>query len=371
MRHMVGSESKRTLYQRLRSGLQRRAHALWKRWFQRGPDFPAETALDWLVAALGNSAGDLRVICKETLLNYGCADVVASWAESGCSAEPVSETASPTLGFSKSLTHASSAELAREAEWRYLQGEIRSGDAAFQLLETRQTLAGDFLSPSRFVPNESASDHVLAVKHYLDAAQMRVSAVFESGGQELPHIIAPDDGRTVAVCEWMASLPPTATVADVGCGSGRFLVHLAERFPDAKLTGIDPCSALLDRLPPRVRRHRGTLLRTDVAKGTFDAAFAVESLEHCLVAKRGIAELCRIVRPGGRVLVIDKHRSKQALSQCEPWERWFFPHELTEWLKPFCDEIRIEPVSHGTGPGRESLFLAASGRRQLARKTGS
>ncbi len=362
MRRMVGSESKRTLTQRLRSGVQRRARALWKCWFQRGPDFPAEAALDWLVAALGTSAADLRVTCKETLLNYGCADVVASWAESDCSAEPVSETVPATLDFSKSLTHASSVELAQGAERWYLQGENRSANAAFQLLEARQTLGGDFPSPSRFFPAESTGNRVLAVKHYLDASQIRVAAAFEPGGRELPHSIAPEDGRAVAVGEWMALLSQTAAVADVGCGSGRFLVHLAERFPDAGLAGIDPCSALLDRLPPRVRRHRGTLLRTDVAEGAFDAAFAVESLEHCLVARRGIAELCRIVRPGGRVLVIDKHRSKQALSQCEPWERWFYPHELIEWLEPYCDEIRVETVSHGSGPGREDLFLAASGR---------
>ncbi len=359
MRRMVGSESKRTLTQRLRSGARRRAHSLWKRWFRRGPDFPAEAALDWLVATLGNSAVDLRAVCMETLLNYGCGDVVASWADSGCSAEPVPETAPATLDFSKSLTHASSVELAQGAERWYLQGEIGSGNAAFQLLEARQTLGGDFPSPSRFFPDESTGNRVLAVRHYLDAAQMRVAAAFEPGGQELPHSIDPDDGRAVAVGEWMASLSQTA---DVGCGSGRFLVHLAERFPGAKLTGIDPCSALLDQLPPRVRRHPGTLLRTDGADGTFDGAFAVESLEHCLVAKRGIAELCRIVRPGGRVLVIDKNRSKQALSQCEPWERWFYPHELIEWLEPYCDEIRIEPVSHGSGPGQGDLLLAASGR---------
>ena len=64
------------------------------------------------------------------------------------------------------------------------------------------------------------------------------------------------------------------------------------------------------------------------------------------------------------MLVIDKHRSKQALSECEPWERWFYPHELTEWLEPFCDEIRVEPVSHSEGLGGEGLFLAASGRRR-------
>ena len=101
----------------------------------------------------------------------------------------------------------------------------------------------------------------------------------------------------VAVCEWMK------IASRQGRGGGRRLRLRAvpgslgrTDFPKSELTGIDPCPALLDRLPASVRRHEGTLLRTNLPEATFDGAFAVESLEHCLVAKRGIAELCRIVR---------------------------------------------------------------------------
>ena len=361
---MAGTDDKRTLTQRLQSGLARRTRALWRHCFRQGPRFPAEAALDWLIASLADSPPELLAACSETLLDYGCSDVLAGRAGLAALTSVPNGTASASPNFHEAMRSASSVELARAAVHWYRHGELEKAETAFQILERRQGREGNLPSPVRFFPHESSRDRILAVKHYLDAAQMRVAATFEAHGQELPHVIDLHDGRMVTVREWMNKLPATASVADVGCGSGRFLIRLAEEFPQAELTGIDPCPALLDRLPPHVQRHQGTLLRTRLEEATFDGAFAVESLEHCLVAKRGIAELCRIVRPGGRVLVIDKHRSKQPLSEYEPWERWFFPNELIEWLDPFCDEIRVEIVSHSEGQGGTGLFLAAVGRRR-------
>ncbi len=362
MRLMVGSEDRRTLVTRLRSGLKRRTRALWKRWTHRGPEFPVEAALDWLVRALEDSPGELRATCRETLLDYGCADVVSSWNEAALSMEATKTTGEVLERINESLLEPSSELAAAVVHW-YKHGEVDLAHVMLRQLEARQTQDGSFRSPPPFSAEQTWGDEVLVSKYYLNAAQMRVAAAFDAQGQELPHTIDSSDGRMIAVYEWLASLPPDVAVADVGCGSGRFLIHLAEKFPKARLTGIDPCAAVLDRLPTSVHKHEGTLLRTGLADATFDAAFAVESLEHCLVAKRGIAELCRIVRPGGRLLVIDKQRSKQALSECEPWERWFHPHELSQWLEPFCDEIRVEPVSHGEGLGGRDLFLTARGRR--------
>ena len=38
----------------------------------------------------------------------------------------------------------------------------------------------------------------------------------------------------------------------------------------------------------------------------------MESLEHALLPEQAVAELCRVVRPGGSVLVIDKDRAETA-----------------------------------------------------------
>ena len=55
----------------------------------------------------------------------------------------------------------------------------------------------------------------------------------------------------------------------------------------------------------------------------FDAAYATESLEHTVEIDVAVAELCRVVKPGGRIAVIDKNAAKWGELQTPEWERWF------------------------------------------------
>ena len=251
-------------------------------------------------------------------------------------------------------------------------------DRAMRLLARRQHRRGGFRgSWGPGAEYHKETEIAWTAKYYLDAALLQVQTAFdvwptsvpelELGnrmGKVLPGQIDPADGRAEAVRGWAASLPPGARVADVGCGKGRFLRHLARWFPRARLTGIDVSPAMLAHLPAGVTALQGSLLRIPAGDGTFDAALAVESLEHALFPARAVAELCRVVRPGGRVLVVDKNRRRQPLSEHQPWERWFRPAELAGWLSAGCDEVTVEPISHLEGRGGSDLFLAAAGRRR-------
>lgn len=254
------------------------------------------------------------------------------------------------------------AQLAQEAIAGYCRGDRHAADRIMARLARRQTPEGVFpkrwgwLGPSR-------EQSGLAVVDYLAAARLQVAAAFQAPSPDTPDQIDPDDGRVQAVLRWAGALSPDAKLADVGCGPGRFLRHLRKAWPAMRLFGIDPSAALLSHLPSGVEARRGDLLRIPAADAEFDAALAVESLEHALVPAQAVAQLCRVVRPGGHVLIIDKNRRHQALSEHEPWERWFRPRELADWLAPFCEEVRVEPVAHGEGRPPD-LFIVAAGRRK-------
>lgn len=244
--------------------------------------------------------------------------------------------------------------LAHLAVLWYRLGERDRADRAMAFLRRQQLPGGGW--PQYWGARGSGGESAWAVKHYLDAAWLQVATSFDGAVNSLPDQIDRQDGRFQAVFNWTSTLCSSPKIADVGCGPGRFLRELAGLFATARLVGIDPSGIFLEQLAPRIERRRGSLLRIPARDGEFDGAFAVESLEHSLLPERAVQEVCRIVRPGGRVLIIDKHASRQPLSLHEPWERWFTPEMVVGWLKPFCRDIQARPITHGPNHGA-GLFL--------------
>ncbi|WP_062016662.1 trans-aconitate 2-methyltransferase [Aureimonas sp. AU4] len=90
-------------------------------------------------------------------------------------------------------------------------------------------------------------------------------------------------------------------ILDLGCGPGNSTELLAERFPDADITGIDTSEAMLraarERLP-RCRFERGDIASVD-GEGLFDLVYANASLQWVLGHETLIPRLLRLVAPGG------------------------------------------------------------------------
>lgn len=246
----------------------------------------------------------------------------------------------------------------------YRLGDRERANRALAFLRARQLPSGGF--PARWqgrFHRSSPGTSACVAKLFIDASLLEATTAFDTAA-DLPTEIDPADGRLTAAHQWFTSLGPSPVVVDVGCGPGRFLRELGRRFPAARLVGIDPAPRYLDMLPETVEGRRGALPRLPARDGEFDAALAIESLEHSLLPERAIAELCRIVRPGGRLLIIDKHRARQALSICERWEEWFLPETVAGWLKRHCRDVRVRPIAHG-GDGQPSgLFLCWEATRR-------
>ena len=163
------------------------------------------------------------------------------------------------------------------------------------------------------------------------------------------------DIRLRAVVEGLR-LAPGMRLLDVGCGKGRFARRLADH--DADVWGLDPSFAMLGSggALPRVR---ATARRIPFAADTFDGAFAIEVFEHLdpRALDDALAELARVVRPGGHVVIIDKNRA--ALDANRPW----LPAACVKWI----DERRGLWMYAPGDPARERWFGAAGLARRLAR----
>jgi SAM-dependent methyltransferase len=107
-------------------------------------------------------------------------------------------------------------------------------------------------------------------------------------------------------------IEPGARVLDLGCGEGRH-VHGLAMLTGADLVGLDADAASLAKaaagmadLPSgggSVLWVRGDALRLPFADGAFDAVVCSEVLEHLQDVAAALAEMTRVLRPGGRLAV--------------------------------------------------------------------
>ncbi len=104
-------------------------------------------------------------------------------------------------------------------------------------------------------------------------------------------------------------------VLDVGCGTGVFAESMRTALPNAEVWGVDLVSAMLDKGRDRWQAHAGRIVpiqgdseRLPFASGTFDALTCANSFHHYPRQDRAVAEMRRVLAPGGTLLLIDGYR---------------------------------------------------------------
>jgi SAM-dependent methyltransferase len=136
-------------------------------------------------------------------------------------------------------------------------------------------------------------------------------------------------------------------ILDVGSGAGQIVAHLlkyADR--DATITGCDISPEMLRRARGRLKSNRPQFLTADLTRLPFaDAAFDCITcgyvLEHLPEARLGLAELARVLAPGGRMLLLTTEDSfggawTSRLFLCRTYNR--------QELLQNCRDVGLEPV---------------------------
>jgi len=147
-------------------------------------------------------------------------------------------------------------------------------------------------------------------------------------------------------------------VLDVGCGKGRFARVFLEQEPAAELWGLDLSEQMLRFLPEGVRPRAGSMTEMPFENAFFDAAYATESLEHAVEIERAVSEICRVVKPGGRIAVIDKNAGHWGRLKTPEWERWFTRQELERLLARDCRQVSSRFISYWEDVEPDGLFIA-------------
>lgn len=101
------------------------------------------------------------------------------------------------------------------------------------------------------------------------------------------------------------NLPANARILDVGSGTGFFTARLAQRYPQAKVIGLDLAEGMLhfarNTLPDAIQWLCGDAENLPLADHSVDVIFSSLAIQWCNNLSQLMAELQRVLKPGGRV----------------------------------------------------------------------
>lgn len=112
----------------------------------------------------------------------------------------------------------------------------------------------------------------------------------------------------------LAAPRPGIRVLDIGCGPGAGVRRAADA--GAEATGVDPSPAMVRIASRRGRRHAtaafsvGHAAELPMADDSVDVAWTISAFHHWPDQAAGLAEVHRVLVPGGRLLVAEKRLSK-------------------------------------------------------------
>ena len=178
--------------------------------------------------------------------------------------------------------------------------------------------------------NGQASLWTLLDTHFESAATDRAVRADESRTQEVLRLRKEnfethgDSRQLVPGRSWAAwsralgHLLPPLDVADIGCGEGYLTLEAAQWA--RTVVGIDRSIDVLARAKALAARRRvtnvewkkGDLAKLPLKEASVDVALLSQALHHATEPKRAITEAVRVLRPGGRLLLLDLREHDQA-----------------------------------------------------------
>jgi ArsR family transcriptional regulator len=176
-------------------------------------------------------------------------------------------------------------------------------------------------------------------------------------------------GDTVFLWAALGLIDPTLVVGDLGCGTGQLTEILAPSV--RRVVAVDGSTDMLDAARARlggaknVELRQGDLESLPVAAGELDAAILSLVLHYSPAPARALAEASRVVRSGGRVLVVDMLPHDRQDYQSQMGHVWlgFTEKQITRFLAGagFSD-VRLQMLPADPDVKGPALFAAVGTR---------
>lgn len=115
-------------------------------------------------------------------------------------------------------------------------------------------------------------------------------------------------------------------VLDVPCGTGELERRLLAEWPDLCITGVDLSAGMLAQAKAKDEANRVRWVEADVTQlplleGSCDCVICVNSFHYFLAPSEALVAMRRVLRPGGRLLLVDWCDDYWTCKVCSLWLR--------------------------------------------------
>jgi SAM-dependent methyltransferase len=257
---------------------------------------------------------------------------------------------------------------------------VEERDGAYTFYRLAQTLRDEGVRP--LWPLLEAEFAASADAPAVRADEARLQEVLRLRRENFDQHTGPDtrDGRQLvpgrswaAWARALGLLMPPLTVADVGCGEGYLTVEIARWA--RKVVAIDRSPAVLARAKALAARRRaknivwkkGDLQKLPLADRSVDVALLSQALHHAADPARAAAEAARVLRPDGRVLVLDLKAHDEAWVRQKLGDRWLgFSDDAMTRLLADAGLTDVKVSLGARRPGDPFAVLVACGTKPAA-----
>lgn len=142
----------------------------------------------------------------------------------------------------------------------------------------------------------------------------------------------------------VADLTGADRVLDVPCGTGSLVERLLPIWPGLAIVGADLSGAMLERARRKPIRGRVSWVQADAhhlpfGDATFDVLLSANSFHFFRAPRAAIREFRRVLRPGGRLLLLDWCDDFLACKLCGAWLRLTDPAHQAIYTLRECSSM--------------------------------
>jgi ubiquinone/menaquinone biosynthesis C-methylase UbiE/DNA-binding transcriptional ArsR family regulator len=242
----------------------------------------------------------------------------------------------------------------------------RTGKSSFYRLASEgHAFLDDLLVRAEQETPEAAADRA-AMRAVVKRRQDRMRSFFDTMAGRLGKDYVPGKSWK-SLAEALLRLMPPMVIADLGAGDGSFALLLAQRA--ARVIAVDASAKMLEVGRETAARHgidnvefrQGDMEEVPIDDAAVDLVFFSQSLHHALHPDRAVVEAARILRPGGRIAILDlaRHRFEEARELYADPRLGFSEAELTDLLeKAGFLNVATSLVDKETEPPQFQTLLA-------------